>query len=213
MKQKRYSILFVFLVALSVISQLVANIGAFKQTAFLSWSVPGGTIVFIVTYVISDIFSEVYGYKASRFTCWLSFTMNLFAVLMLQIAIWLPAPQWFQFSDEFALVLGQAPRMVLAGQAAYVFGDWMNDIVFQQLRNRHGQGNKFALRAILSSACGELIDSTIFTIIAFWGINPIHTMPGTILTLVVLKTAYEAAVLPLTVWCCRKVQAFENAVK
>lgn len=213
MKNQKHSTLFVILAALSAISMLVSNIGAFKQTAFLNWSVPGGTIVFVVTYVLSDVFSEVYGYKASRFTSWLGFALNLFAVLMLQIAIWLPAPEWFQFSEEFELVLGQAPRILFAGMLAYICGDWLNDIVFQKMREKHGVGNRFALRAILSSACGEAVDSTLFTIVAFAGVIPFSEMPSTIITLVILKTAYEVVILPITTICVKKVQAYENALE
>ena len=210
MKKQKYSTLFVILTALSVISMLVSNIGAFKQNAFFGWSVPGGTIVFVVTYILSDIFSEVYGYKASRFACWLGFALNMFAILMLQITIWLPAPEWFQYSEEFALVLGQAPRTLFAGMAAYVLGDWMNDLVFKKLRERHGAGRKFALRAILSSFCGEVIDSSIFTVLAFAGILPISEIVTTIITLVLLKTAYEIAILPITSICVKKVRQYEH---
>lgn len=212
MKHQKHSTLFVILTALSIVSMLVSNIGAFKQNAILDWSVPGGTIVFIFTYVLSDIFSEVYGYKASRFTCWLSFALNMFAVLMLQIAIWLPAPEWFQYSEEFALVLGQTPRILFAGMAAYVFGDWMNDIVFQKFRKKHGEGNKFAFRAIVSSFCGEVIDSSIFTAVAFIGVLPSEEILSTIVSLVILKTAYEVAILPVTTILVKKVRAYEERV-
>lgn len=213
MTTKKHSTLFVVLAALSAISMLVSNIGAFKQNAFFGWSVPGGTIVFVVTYIISDIFSEVYGYKASRFACWLGFALNMFAILALQITIWLPAPEWFQFSEEFALVLGQAPRTLIAGMAAYVFGDWMNDLVFKKLREKHGQGKKFAFRAILSSFCGEAIDSTIFTVLAFAGMWPASEIVSTIATLVLLKTAYEALILPITSICVKKVSQYEQALE
>lgn len=213
MKKQKYSSLFVVLTALSVVSMLVSNIGAFKQNAILNWSVPGGTIVFIITYVVSDVFSEVYGYKASRFTCWLGFALNIFAVLALELAIVWPAPVWFEGSEEFALVLGNTPRMVAASMGAYIFGDWMNDIVFQKMREKHGKGNKFALRAIFSSFCGEAIDSTLFTVIAFAGVWDVATMAGTIGTLVVLKTAYEAIILPVTTLAVKVVSKYESGVE
>lgn len=209
MKNRTHSTLFVVLTALSVVSMLVSNIGAFKQNAFLQWSVPGGTVVFVVTYILSDVFSEVYGYRASRFTCWLSFALNIFAVFMLQIAIWLPAPEWFQYSAEFELVLGQAPRTLIAGMAAYVLGDWLNDYVFQKMREKDGQ-KRFAFRAILSSFCGEAVDSTVFTLIAFLGVLPTKELPGTIITLVILKTAYEAVILPITVLVVKYVRKYEQ---
>lgn len=213
MKNFKHSNLYVILVALSVVSMLVSNIGAFKQNAFLDWSVPGGTAVFIVTYVLSDVFSEVYGYKASRFSSWLGFALNMFAVLMLQITIWLPAPEWFQYSAEFELVLGQTPRILAAGMIAYLCGDWLNDVVFQKMRQKHGAGKKFALRAIVSSFCGELTDSTIFTLAAFAGVLPWAEIPGTIATLVILKTSYEILILPVTVVIVKKIRKYEQSLE
>lgn len=213
MKNQKHSTLFVILVALSVVSMLVSNIGAFKQNAFFDWSVPGGTIVFVVTYILSDVFSEVYGYKASRFSSWLGFALNMFAVLMLQVAIWMPAPEWFEYSAEFELVLGQTPRILIAGMAAYICGDWLNDVVFHKMRQRHGKGRKFALRAIVSSFCGEVADSTIFTLAAFAGVLPWAEIPGTIATLVILKTAYEIIILPVTVVIVEKVRKYEHRLE
>lgn len=210
MKYHKHSNLYVILVALSVVSMLVSNIGAFKQNAFFDWSVPGGTIVFVVTYILSDVFSEVYGYKASRFSSWLGFALNLFAVLMLQITIWLPAPEWFEYSAEFELVLGQTPRILVAGMLAYICGDWLNDVVFHKMRQRHGTGKKFALRAIVSSFLGEVADSTIFTVAAFAGVLPWAEIPSTIATLVLLKTGYEILILPVTVVIVKKVRKYEQ---
>ena len=214
MKQKTtYSKLFVILTALSSVAMLVSNIGAFKQTQFLNWSIPGGSFVFIITYVVSDVFSEVYGYKASRFTCWLGFALNIFSVALLQLAIFLPAPVWFEGSEAFALVLGNTPRVLIAGMSAYVIGDWMNDLVFKKLREKHGAGKKFALRAILSSFIGETFDSTIFVTIAFLGLWPAGEMVSNIITLVLAKTGYEVIVLPLTTFVTKKVRAYEQSLE
>lgn len=213
MKKQKYSSLFVILVALSCVAMLVSNIGAYKQTAFLNWSIPGGSFVFIITYIISDVFSEVYGYKASRFTCWIGFALNIFSVGMLQLAIVLPAPAWFEGSEAFAQVLGNTPRVLFAGMTAYVIGDWMNDLVFKKLRDKHGTGNKFAFRAILSSFVGEAFDSTIFTVIAFTGLWPAEEMVSSIITLILAKTAYEVAILPVTTFVTKKVRAYENSLE
>ena len=213
MKKQKYSSLFVILAALNCVAMLVANIGAFKQTQFLQWSIPGGSLVFIITYVTSDIFSEVYGFKASQFVMWLGFGLNAFCVAMLQFAIWLPAPVWFEGSEEFAMVLGNTPRVFLAGMIAFVVGSFMDDVVFDRFKQRHGAGNRFALRAILSSLVGEVFDSTIFTTIAFWGLWPAGEMVSSIITLVLAKTGYECLVLPLTTYLAKRVRAYENSLE
>lgn len=211
MKKQKFSLLFVALVALNCVAMLVSNIGAFKQTQFLQWSIPGGSLVFIITYVTSDLFSEVYGFKASQFVMWLGFALNAFSVAMLQVAIWLPAPVWFEGSEEFAMVLGNTPRVFVAGMIAFVIGSWMDDVVFDKFRQKHGVGNRFALRAIVSSFVGELFDSTIFTVIAFYGLWPAGEMLSSIITLVLAKTGYEAIILPVTTYLAKLIRAYEEA--
>lgn len=212
MLKSKHSTLFVFMVALSVTAMLISNIGAFKQVVFFGTSIPGGSMVFIITYVLSDVFSEVYGYKASRFISNVGLGLNAFAVLIFQITIWQPAPAWFEGSEAFATVLGSTFRTWAAGAIAYYVGDFMNDRVFQYFRAKDGVGHRFALRAILSSAIGELFDSTIFTVLAFWGLWPVSEMASSIIALVIAKTGYEVIILPITTIITRKVKKYEASL-
>jgi uncharacterized integral membrane protein (TIGR00697 family) len=211
MKKERHSSVFVFLNVLFTSALLISNILATKQIELASWlHATGGYIIFPITYILSDIFSEVYGYKASRRMSWVSFGMNLFMVTAFQVAILLPYPVWWNNQDAMAVVLGSTPRILIASMAAFQIGDWFNDIVFQKLRVEHGEKG-FWFRAVTSSIVGETIDSSIFFSIAFIGKMPLSALPTTVLTGVISKVFYEIFLMPFTLFIVRKLQDYEGA--
>ncbi len=75
---------------------IISNVTATKGVAFGpvigNWSIitDGGFIVFPLTYVIGDVLSEVYGFKAARRAIILGFAMNILAALAFWVTIYLP---------------------------------------------------------------------------------------------------------------------------
>ena len=81
--KKNVSTLQLILTVIFVCSLLISNVITAKQVLLpFNITMTGAVFVFPITYILSDLFSEVYGYKWSRFTCYLGFAMNLFMVLV-----------------------------------------------------------------------------------------------------------------------------------
>jgi uncharacterized integral membrane protein (TIGR00697 family) len=172
---------------------------------------PAAVIIFPITYVLSDLFSEVYGYKWSRFTCYLGFAANLFAVIIFSLAIATPAPGYWMNQEAFEVVLGNTPRMLCASLLGFVVGDFINDRVFKAFKDKHPNDHRgFSFRAILSSFCGEMCDSLIFLPIAFLGQMPVETLATMMVCQVLIKTGYEVIILPFTNMIVRAVSKYEN---
>jgi uncharacterized integral membrane protein (TIGR00697 family) len=174
-----------------------ANIVAVKQVQIGVFLLTAGQLVFPVLYILSDIFSEVYGYKASRWVAWAAFGMNIVMVMIFNLTILLPHPLWWENNGAFALILGSVPRILAASLVAFQAGDWLNDIIFQTMKGKHGD-RLFWLRAIVSSILGEIIDSGLFFVIALIRTMPISALPIFVLSGVTVKCCYELVVLPLT---------------
>ena len=131
--KKPISVLQAWLTVLFTSCFLISNILAAKQFQLpFGVTMTGAVIVFPVTYILSDIFSEVYGYKWSRITCYMAFAMNLLMVGLFSIAIATPAPNYWTNQEAFQTVLGSAPRTLCASLLAYVVGDFANDRVFRK---------------------------------------------------------------------------------
>lgn len=199
------------LTVLAVTTLLVSNILSDKQVLLpFGITMTGGVIVFPITYILSDLFSEVYGYKWSRFTCYLGFAMNIFMVLVFQIAIATPAPDYWMNQEAFQTVLGSTPRILFASLTAFVVGDLVNDRVFRRMKAKKEGMDGFAGRAILSSFCGEVVDSAIFIPLAFIGTMPAQALLVIGITEVCIKVAYEILIIPVTAAVTKKVLEAES---
>lgn len=201
MKEKRkISELQLILAILFVSCLLISNVITSKQVLLpFNITMTGAVFIFPITYILSDVFSEIYGYRWSRITCYLAFAMNLLMVIVFSLVIITPAPSYWTNQEAFQTVLGNTPRILFASLLAFVIGDFVNDKVFAKMKLKHQNDHKgFGWRAILSSLCGELVDSLIFLPIAFIGLMPIKTLAIMTLCQVLIKTGYEVIILPIT---------------
>lgn len=212
MKKKNISKLQLILTVLFVVSLLVSNIITGKQVLLpFGITMTGAVFIFPITYILSDLFSEVYGYKWSRFTCYLGFFMNLFMVAIFSLVIVTPAPDYWTNQEAFQTVLGNTPRILFASLLAMMIGDFVNDRVFRKMKQKYPNTHKgFGLRAILSSVCGELADSAIFLPLAFIGQMPTETLFVMMITQVSIKVAYEILILPVTKKVVKKISEYER---
>lgn len=204
-----------YLTLLFVVSLLISNIITAKQVLLpFGITMTGAVFVFPITYILSDLFSEVYGYRWSRITCYLAFAANLFMVIIFSLVIITPAPSYWGNQEAFQVVLGSTPRTLVASLSAFVIGDFANDKVFKKMKEKHPNSIKgFGFRAIISSICGELVDSLVFLPIAFLGKMPISTLITMTILQVVIKTGYELIILPITTIITKKAIKYEKEVE
>lgn len=214
-KIKNISTLQLVLTVLFVSCLLISNVITARQVLLpFGITMTGAVFIFPITYILSDLFSEVYGYKWSRKTCYLGFAMNLFLAIVCSLVIVAPAPDYFTNTEAFNIVLGSTPRMLVASLLSFLVGDFVNDRVFKLFKDKHPKDHKgFSFRAILSSLCGEVADSAIFMPIAFLGTMPAATLVVMSITQVSIKICYEIIILPLTRFIVKKVSNYEKALE
>ena len=209
--KKTVSVTQATLTVLYVSALLISNIITAKQMLLpFGMTMTCAIFIFPVTYILSDVFSEVYGYKWSRFTCYLAFAMNLVMVMFFQLAIATEAPAYWADQAAFETVLGNTPRILAASLLAYVLGDLANDKVFRRMKQQRNGTEGFAARAILSSLVGEMVDSAIFIPLAFIGQMPTETMLIMAATQIGLKVGYEIVIVPITTAVAKKLARLEG---
>lgn len=212
---KPISVLQVILTIFFVGVLMISNIISARLFNFFGFGMTCAVIVFPITYILSDLFSEVYGYKWSRFTCYLAFGINLLAVGVFYLVSCLPVVISAQ-AEAFKSILLGTFACTMASFIAFVVGDFVNDKIFAKMKKNHeGLTNHkgFAFRAILSSFAGELVDSCIYLPLAFLVFNPIMSVTDVLIMItlqVTLKTCYEALILPLTIFITKKVSKYES---
>lgn len=190
-----------------VVALLIANLTSSRQAVFFgALELPGAMLIFPITYILSDVISEVFGYKWSRKACYMAFAANAALALVGYIICSLPSPAWFADAAAFNVVLKAVPRITIASLISLVVGDLINDIVFKKMKGDKDHRG-YGFRAILSSFFGVLFDSLIFVPLAFIGTMPVQAMLTMIVTQVVCKIAYELIILPVNTFVMKKISA------
>lgn len=188
---------FVVIAAIFVTCLITANIIAVKIILLFGFPVPAGIIIFPLSYLFGDILTEVYGYAAARRVIWLGFACNLLAVIAIYLAGLAPAAPFGPNQTAYDLILGFAPRLLLASFIAYLVGEFANSFVLARLKIAT-KGRWLWTRTIGSTLIGEGLDTVIFISIAFSGILPSDMLLTAMLTQWVFKVAYEVIATPLT---------------
>ena len=206
--------LFAILTALSATVLIVSNLASTKMFDFfgtgLVWD--GGAILFPLSYILGDVITEIYGFKNAKKIIWTAFAMNLIAVLALFIVQLLPPGPGWENQLAYEIIIGFMPRIVAGSLIAYVAGQILNSYVFVKIKEIT-KGKHFWQRAIGSSLVGDLVDTIIFTTIAFIGTISTMQFVGLLVIAYVSKIVGETVLLPVTygsVKLCRKV--VENEV-
>ena len=182
---------------LFVVILMIANIVVQKVVpVFWGFILTAGDFIFPLVYVLDGILTEVYGYSASRKVIWMALFSNVLMALVIMFAISLPhAPDW-SYQEQFALILGRAPQIVLASVIAFLVGEFINSYLLAKLKVIMN-GKKLWLRSFGSLAIGQGVDTVLFSIIAFWGIMSSHNILLLSISVYCFKLLYELLAIPI----------------
>jgi uncharacterized integral membrane protein (TIGR00697 family) len=184
---------------------LISNVTATKGVAFGpvigSWSIitDGGFIVFPLTYVIGDVLSEVYGFRAAERAVFVGFVMEAVAAFAFWVTIYLPAADFYTNQASFEAVVHAFTQLIIAGLAGFIVGQTINAWVVVRIK-AHTKEKHLWARLVGSTFAGQFGDTLVFCSIAAGAIG-INTWRDFI-TYVALgwlyKTAVEIFMLPVT---------------
>ena len=195
-----------FVMAAFVCVLLSSNfIGAAKQ-AVVDLPVLGptpfgaGILFFPISYIFGDILTEVYGYGRDRRVVWAGFGALVFASFMSWVVVNLPpGPSDYMKTYQPALeaVFGNAWRIAAGSMIAFWCGSFANSYVLAKMKIAT-QGKWLWTRTIGSTLVGELVDSSLFYFIAFYGIWETSDVIKVAIVQYFLKTGWEVVMTPVT---------------
>ena len=156
---------------------VLAGVVAFKQVQLVptELAVEAGIFPFLMLVVISSTIAQLYGTDMAKRLVWFGFIpLALSAVLIFMVLSLPPSPEMTEFRAEdlsaFERVLGQTPRILMAGPAAYITSLMLNIWIFSKLAgNGEGGTASLMIRGAVASALSQAVDSIIFITLAFYG--------------------------------------------
>ena len=196
-----YPVLVAVFTALVIISNVTATKGVAFGPIIGNWSIitDGGFIVFPLTYVIGDVLSEVYGFKAARRAIFLGFSMEALAAFAFWVTIYLPAADFYTNQGAFETVVHAFTQLIVAGLAGFIVGQTINAWVVVKIKEHTKEKHLWA-RLVGSTFAGQLGDTLVFCAIAASAIG--ITSFADLVTYTALgwmyKTAVEVVMLPVT---------------
>lgn len=185
--------------ALMAVVVVLSNIGATKGVTFGPIVTDGGFFLFPLAYVLGDVVSEVYGFKAARRAIITTFALAAFSAFCFWVIMVLPAAEWYDGQEALARTLGPVWQIVAASLLGFAVGQTLNSWVLVRMKERFGE-KRLAIRLMGSTGVGEFADTLIFCAVAAPVIG--ITDPGNFVNYVVVgflyKTAVEFVLVPVT---------------
>jgi len=204
-----YSLVFLSLFALFITCLLVSNIIAGKLILVFGLVLPSAVVLFPITYILGDVFTEVYGFRKTRIVIWSGFAANVLMSAFFLVAIVLPFPSFFKDQDAYAKVLGLTPRIVAASLLAYWAGEFGNSITLSVLK-KATKGRYLWTRTISSTIVGQAFDTVLFIGLSFAGSVPYGVLFQIMIAQYAFKVAYETILTPVTYIVVRRIKKIEG---
>lgn len=160
--------IYLILAALFICSLVVSNL-IFQK--FFSWDFFGiytfeisvGILPYPITFLITDIISEVYGKKKANQVVTAGIFASFFSLLIVYLANEVPATSWSPVGNEtFTLVFGATVVAVFASMMAYLLAQYI-DIQIFHFWKRLTKGKHLWLRNNFSTFLSQFVDT--FTVL------------------------------------------------
>ena len=198
------------LLALFTTIFILSNIVSTKGVQVGPLVTDGAFFLFPAAYVIGDVISECYGFRAARRAVWTGFLAMIIAVSTFYVAILLPAASFYEEQAAFAVTLGLVPRIVVASLSGYAAGQLLNAWLLTLMKDRLGERGLWK-RLLGSTVVGEFGDTLIFCLIAapVIGISTVGDTANYVVVGFVWKTLVEVVVMPITYLVIRRIKAHE----
>ncbi len=184
------------LINIFVVVLVVSNLIAPKFVAVGWFRFSAAQLLFPITYIFGDVFTEVYGYGASRKAIWTGFMASAIMTAFGLFAIWLPPAPEFKNQLAYETIFGVVPRNVAGSLLAYWAGEFANSLTVAKMK-LWTDGKYLWTRTVGSTVVGQAVDTTIVIVFIFWG-QPLDVMFRLIVSGYLFKVAYEVLATPLT---------------
>lgn len=198
--------LFIF----SVFGTLLGNIAVCKCVDLFGFSATCGNVLYASTFLVTDILSEKYGKKDAQKAVKYSLSIMLLWMVGTQLVLLFTPNSSDYISESLQVVFGLVPRISFASVCGYVCSQNIDVFLYHYIWSRTGGGRKMMwLRNNGSTLTSQLIDTVIFTTLAFWGTYPTPVFMSILLTTYLFKAVVAVLDTPFA-YAARRIKPREE---
>ncbi len=179
--ERLYYILGALFIAALITCNLIANKFISLDFGFKTFIISAGVLPYPVTFLITDVLSELYGQKRTTHVVLAGLVASIFVLFILWLGAQFPAIDGSPVNDEmFNTVFQNAWRVIAASMFAYLFAQLI-DVRLFHFWKKVTNGKKLWVRNNFSTILSQGVDTTLVVIVLFIGVESWSTMGGYIL--------------------------------
>jgi len=160
-----------WLIGLIAVQAVLMNIFVVKGMYLFGLAATGGNVLYASIFLATDLLSEHYGKKQANLAVRVGFFVSLFFLITSQLIIKFVPADYDMAQGAMMTLFTMTPRIVLGSLTAYLISQHLDVWSFEKIK-KLTKGKYLWLRNNGSTMTSQLIDSIIFTLIAFWGVYP-----------------------------------------
>jgi len=169
--KKIYLYLAAIFIAALVVCNLIANKFITIDLGFKTFVISAGILPYPITFLITDILSEIYGKKKTARIVWTGFGASLFVLGVLLLAQQFTAIAGSPVDDEtFNKVFGNSWRVIFASMTAYLCAQLIDVRIYHFWKEKTA-GKHLWLRNNFSTVFSQFVDTTLVVCVLFLGVR------------------------------------------
>jgi uncharacterized integral membrane protein (TIGR00697 family) len=176
---------------------IITNVLNLKFIDFFGISIIGSQLPYVISLILADILSEVYGYRRVRRLLYVGLGCLILYAGFVQLVVMLPSAHGYPNSNAFSATFAQTPRIIVASISAYFVTELANSFVMSKLKVRF-VAKYFYLRALCAVGAAQLINGITFFLIGFGGVLSPQIIASAAAFSWAMVMTCELVVLPLT---------------
>ena len=207
-KDQFYLILSGVFIASLVTCNLIANKFVTVDLGFKIFIVSAGILPYPLTFLVTDLISEIYGQKKANQVVIAGIFASFFSLSIILVSNYVPAIESSPINDEtFSNVFSLSGLAVLASMLAYLFAQFIDIKIYHFWKNLT-KGKMLWLRNNFSTFSSQFIDTiTVITLLCVFGVLSWNSFTGLVISGVLFKIAIaflDTPILYLFVYLFRK---------
>ena len=161
----------IYLIGLIAANVILMNIFVTKGIYLFGLATTGGNVLYASIFLATDIMSEHFGRKEAYRAVLIGFFVSVFFLITTQLIIKFVPADYDLTHNSLITIFQLAPRIVAGSMVAYLISQNLDVWLFCKIKVLT-KNKRLWMRNNGSTFTSQLVDSTIFTLIAFWGIYP-----------------------------------------
>ncbi|MBG9445123.1 queuosine precursor transporter [Cytobacillus firmus] len=168
-------------------STVMANLQVVKTIEMFGLTATLGNAMYGTAFLVTDILNEKYGKEEAKKAVWLGFFTLLSMTLIMQMVLMFKPHETDFAQESLSTLFSVLPRIAAGSLAAYLVSQFTDVYIFTYLKKKFPKDGQFWIRNNGSTMISQLLDTLVFTSIAFLGVFPLEEWIQIFITTYLLK--------------------------